>query len=193
MKFKIGARQLGFGGIFLLVWMIASILLTIRSYSYSDHLTYSDVELSSDEGLTSIMLPLAFLAPGHDASSDWRTYTRYNAKGWLTDRWVSSSGGSKLRARDYFTMLGKRGNDKTIRSGMFCGFGFTFADSTWTTASRPGPLLWIVAPIWVVTALIAFFTGMAYFFRVQFGLRSLIILTAVTAVLLTLPTLHATA
>lgn len=193
MKHKIGARQLSFGVILFLVWMIASILLTVRSYSYSDHVTYSDVELSMDEGLTSMMLPLALLSPGHDASNSWRTYTRYKEKSWVTESWVTSNGGSKFMVRDYFAILGKRGNDKTISTGMFCGFGYTFFDNTWTSDSRPGPLLWLVAPVWAVTGLITFVICMALFLRVQFGLRSLIILTAVAAVLLTLPTLHASA
>ncbi len=53
----------------------AAIFLTVRSYSRSDLVTYSDVEFSTDEGLLSMMIPIARLAPGQRMRSKKLTLT----------------------------------------------------------------------------------------------------------------------
>lgn len=175
----------------IFVGAAASILLSVRSYSYSDHLTYSDVNLSTDEGLCSIMVPLARLAPGHEAVNNWQTYTLQRANVWTADRWVTASGGTKFKIREYVEMLGKRGNDESLSSGMACGFGYVFVDATWTSDSRPGPLLWLIAPVWAVAAISTAAIGVPLLLRARFGMRSLMVFITIAAVILLLPTLHA--
>lgn len=191
IKIKNSNQLVRFVAALILASVAASASLIVRSYTYSDHLTYSDVELSTDEGLFSIMIPLARLAPGHKAYNDWRTYTRHRIDEWTTDRWVTAAGGTKFRAREYFAMLGQAGNDDTISTGIFMGFGYVFVDSTLTSASRPGPLVWIVVPIWAVAAISTAAIGALLCMRARFGIRSLLLLTAIAAVILLLPTLQA--
>lgn len=181
-----------FAAILVAAGVAASILLTVRSYSYSDHLTYSDIELSTDEGLFSVMVPMARLAPGHVATNDWKTYTLVKANGWKTERWTAGRG-TKFRVREYFAMLGQRGDDKTMQSAMFLGFGYVLADETWTSLSRPGSLLWITAPIWAVAAVGIVAIGVPIYLRARFGIRSLMFFALAAAVILLLPTLHAPA
>ena len=79
MRPKNASQHVRFAAVLVVAVLAAAILLTVRSYSYSDHLTYSDVELSTDEGLFSMMVPMARLAPGHEARNDWQTYTLFKA------------------------------------------------------------------------------------------------------------------
>jgi hypothetical protein len=179
-----------FASVLVVLGVAASLLLTVRSYSYSDHLTYSDVELSTDEGLFSLIVPMARLAPGHEASNDWRTYTLSKATGMRTERWVAGRG-TKFRVREYVVMLGKRGDDETLSSGMVSGFGYVLVDATWTSNSRPGHLLWLIAPIWAVAAVSTAAIGIPIYLRARFGIRSLMFFTLIAAGILLLPTLHA--
>jgi len=167
----------------------AAILLTVRSYSFSDHLTYSDVELSTDEGLFSLMLPMARLAPGHKATNDWKTYTLVKHNGWKTERWAAGRG-TKFKVREYFAMLGQRGDDETMRAGTFLGFGYVLVDVTWTSASRQGSLLWVIAPIWAVAAVGIATIGIPIYFRARFSIRSLMLFAFVAGIILLLPTLR---
>ncbi|GAA5504872.1 hypothetical protein Rcae01_00311 [Novipirellula caenicola] len=187
---KHSPQLIRFAAILVAAGVATSVLLTIRSYSCSYHLTYSDVELSTDEGLFSVMVPLARLAHGHDATNRWETYTLAKANGWQTDRWVGG-GGTKFKTREYFAVISKSGDDAAIQSRTFLGFGYLLADSTLTSVSRPGSLLWIIAPIWAVVAVGIAAIGMPIYFRARFGIRSLMILTLAAAVILLLPTLHA--
>lgn len=191
IKIKNSNQLVRFVAGLILASVATSALLIVRSYNYSDHLTYSDVELSTDEGLFSIMIPLARLAPGHKASNNWQTYTRHRINEWTSDRWVTAGGGTKFRAREYFAMLGDSGNDDTISTRIFMGFGYVFVDSSWTSASRPGPLLWIVVPIWAVAAISTAAIGTSLCVRARFGIRSLLLFTAIAAAMLLLPTLQA--
>lgn len=50
-------------------------VLTIRSYSYSDSFTYCHVNVATDEGLVSILVPFARLAKAPDATK-WETFAR---------------------------------------------------------------------------------------------------------------------
>lgn len=183
-------RKVRLAAVMVVAGVAASILLTVHSYSYSDHLIYSDVELSTDEGLFSMMVPMARLAPGHQATNAWTTYKLSKANGWPTGRWVAGSG-TKFKVREYIEMLRQRGEDETIRSGMFLGFGYVLADASWTSNSRPGSLLWITAPIWAVFAVIIAAIGVPTYLRARFGIRSLMLFTLLAAGILVLPTLHA--
>lgn len=187
---KNAPRLLHFIAILVVAGIAASILLTIRSYSYSDHLTYYDVELSTDEGLFSMMVPIARLAPGHQATNDWKSYTLLKTNGWATERWVAGRG-TKFRVREYFAMLEPRGDDDPIRSGMSSGFGYVLFDAAWTSARRPGPLLWIIVPIWAVAAVSIAAIGVPLYLRARFSIRSLMLFTLVAAGILLLPTLRA--
>ncbi|MDA8746136.1 hypothetical protein N9N28_16040 [Rubripirellula amarantea] len=182
--------QMRFAAILVAAGVFACVSLTVRSYSHSDHLTYSDVEVSTDEGLFSLMVPMARLAPGHAATNDWETYTMASASGWKTKQWAAV-GRTKFRVREYFAMLDQRGDDGTIQTGMFLGFGYLLADSTWTSVSRPGYCLWIIAPIWAVSTVGIAAIAVPICFRAKFGIRSLMLFTLAAALVLLLPTLHA--
>lgn len=189
MRPKNAAQHIRLAAVLVVAGVAASTLLAVRSYSYSDHLTYNDVELATDEGLLSVMVPLVRLAIGHEAKNDWKTYTLVKVNGWKTERWAAGRR-TKFRVREYVAMLGQRGDDETIRSGMFLGFGYVLADAAWTSNSRPGSLLWIIAPIWAVGAVSIAAIGVPIYFRARFGIRSLMLLTLVAAVILLLPTLR---
>jgi hypothetical protein len=90
-------------------------------------------------------------------------------------------------------ILRKGHQDETLRSGMFYGFGYLLADQSGTSASRPGYLLWLIAPTWSVTAVIAITLAVPMFLRSKFTLRALMIFIAIAAGVLVLPTLHAPA
>lgn len=189
MTRKNEVRHIRCVSILVAVGVVASTMLTVRSYSFSDHLTYSDVELSMDEGLLSVMLPMARLAPGHEAQNVWKTYTLAKHNGWKTEKWAAGPG-TKFKVREYFAMFGQRGDDETMSSGMLFGFGYVLVDATWTSASRPGSLLWITVPIWAVAAVGIAAIGVPLYFRTRFGIRSLMLFTFVAAVILLLPTLR---
>ena len=99
MRPKNTSQHVRFAAVLVVAGVAALILLTVQSYSYSDHLTYSDVALSTDQGLFSMMVPMARLVPGHEAVNDWQTYTLFKANGWTTERWVAG-GGTKFIVRE---------------------------------------------------------------------------------------------
>ena len=192
MKTKLLSRTAWLGCGLFSAWLALSFLVTIRSYSYSDQATYNDVQIATDEGLIFFRVPLARLAPGYDASTNWTTYTRQAGSDGSSDRWVASSTrGTKFRIREYLDMLSRsRGHTDTMSIGRFHGFAYAWFDASWTPPSRPGPVLWILAPIWAILAICATAVGIPLFFRVTYGIRSILLLTAVVATVLLLPTLH---
>jgi hypothetical protein len=59
----------------LLVFFAGSTAITIRSYSFSDTLTFNDAMIATDEGLISLLVPLVRLAHDQDPSTGWVTYS----------------------------------------------------------------------------------------------------------------------
>ena len=97
---------------FGLVYGISSALLSLRSYSYSDSLTFLDTTVSTDEGLLSFQFPLVRLAQGEKPRTDWMTYTRGKI------RWEADDAG-KTRLRDWMATL-----DPASSGGILWGFGY---------------------------------------------------------------------
>jgi len=177
----------------VLAWASVSYLLTVQSYSHSETLTYSDVTLTVDEGLVSLLIPLTRLADGHNATSDFQIYSLHKENGWATDRWVTVDGSTRFRTREYLDIIRKSGQHETYRIGTRYGFGYVLIDQRGTSSSRPGFLLWLIVPIWSVIAACTTLISLLSISRPRVSLRALMILTAVAALLAVLPTLRAPA
>ena len=162
------------------VFLIVAAVLTIRSYSYSDTLTFMDVTLTADEGLLSINVPLVPLAPDKDTAIGWITYKRDSIN------WKAGLGG-KSTLRNWMATLDSIGCEGT----MFLDFGYWLGG--WQSDSRPGAFIVLFAPVWFSILIFGFGVVSLSLGWIKINLKMMFAGTALVAGLIWLLTLRAAA
>lgn len=162
-------------------WLACSTLLTIRSYWRSDSLTLTDVTVRAEEGLIWLRVPLVRLARTEEATTQWTTYKRRNdAPVWETE------------TTEIITLrLMVENIEATVETdaGLLWGFGYLTASNM--SNARPGRCITVIAPIWAVSAMLTIVVGVFIRRRIRFGLRSILVGTALVGGLLWLLALRA--
>ena len=161
-----------------LVFLVCSTVLTVRSYSRSDSLTFADATICTDEGLISFQIPLVRLARTEQATTRWMSYAR-------GDKMWEAGNGGKATLRNWMSILDETGCD----GGMFAGSGYWKGD--WQSDSRPGPFIVTFVPIWTAVAATLAFVAVFLGRRVKFQVRSILVCTVLVGGLLWLLTLRA--
>ncbi len=148
---------------------VCTVLFQIYSYSWSPSASLCDVELTADEGLVSVTVPLTRIAAAETPASRFVVFERG------PNVWTAGRGG-KTPLRYWMNTFGRR--DGTI----FADFGYW--KGAWLSNSRPGPFLVVFVPVWFMgVATLGIF--LAFYFRlVRFRLRSLFVVTVLVAALL---------
>jgi hypothetical protein len=158
--------------------ILFSVLLTFRSYSYSDSFTLYDATVGTEEGLLSLQIPLVRRIPSEPSSTEWATYSRGKSS------WETDGNAAKATLRDWMSML------DTVRceGAMFGGFGYW--KGAWQSPSRPGPFIVMFLPIWFAVLTGSMFIALVCWRRVRFRLATILIV--MTGVCLALGLLKAT-
>lgn len=154
----------------------SGVLLHVSSYWRSVSLTVLDLRLVTDEGLIGVQVPLTRLARRESPQTRLLVYgTDPNGR-----RWVSGDRG-RTPFRTFLHLDG-------IDAPMFADFGYWKGD--WQSRARPGPFIYLYMPVWFV-ALTGFGVSLAVYFRkLRFGIRTLLLLTALCGIAVCLITLH---
>ncbi len=166
-----------------LIAFVFVVVLTIRSYSYSDSLTYCHVTIATDEGLASITLPFARLAKTAHTTK-WETFDRFSTS--RDEIWISKTS-TKSRLREYMAILA-RGNNPAIMHGGYLGFGYISQAIEASNDSGQGRIVLVFVPIWAIGALGALSFCLPLIQKTKIGIRWILCFTAGIAVLLWLPT-----
>ncbi|WP_413432561.1 hypothetical protein [Crateriforma spongiae] len=142
-------------------------------------MTFLDATLCADEGLLSFQIPLVRLASSTEPTMEWISYKR-GVNAWQTD-----DGRMKTTLRNWMSMIDEVGCD----GGMIADFGYWRGD--WQSELRPGPFIVMFLPIWFATALAILSLSLAYWYRSQFRLFTLLSGTAFAGVIFWLLSLRA--
>jgi hypothetical protein len=159
---------------------LATLAVHVASYSWCPSLTLFDLRFEIDEGLVAFELPLTPLAPKASLTTSFNLYKR-GSNGWVF--WDTGAPG-KCPYRAWMNLpVAQRGP-----GFLFLDFGYWRGG--WESDSRPGPFLFVFLPVWFV-GLCFFVIALAiYYRRIRFTVRTLLILTALCALLFGLLSLH---